>query len=731
MKKRNLAIALSALVLSLASCSGAIGPVGPAGPQGPQGDQGIQGQPGVDGEDGKDGVDGEDGKDGQDGLNGSDGKTAYANTILPALNGYVLPSIGSGIIGEEVTFKVIANEGYKLDTVEVRNGATIYDKTDFNLATGFYTFTTPMVKNGFVVRATFAEVTNTDSGLTDIGSGTAEDPLIVDPAIINEKTIEDIFTKTNASTDAPAVVKVGDAVFVAPEKVVDSSGTDPVTSFKVASVDVLDTLNVCAEILEKGLAVEPTFKLADKIIVPFDGIEYITETTKTRSTTLGKKAYLVSTEAQFAQLAVIKANLFADKEADLNIKLVDDIVLSEDYVRINTFEGTIFGNNHSLTTRSVGANWAGHAFKYFYGTVKDLTIIPGTHITTKTDYDKGLLAASFTERLIGSAVVENVNVGTEADLTKDPHYVEQNDSFLATYIQGSSIRNGNTTNVTLKNVKSYINYDVHGSGYASPIIGGYVMYHSGDLSSNDRPTTANFINVTNYGRMDGKGVGLLIGNSTNLFNSKGVGKGGLTTLNIENCVNEGILNGSTYSSLYFGGPETTQVDVDAKIALYPNTFKGASNVNGGLTSHGITLKAADFSKNIISDDSLILKYLGNNTDVAKLSAEIKFSISRPGHGWQIHTPASQITALGDDKSVNLNDLKVGNLTNIVYSDEEGGKPGISFELSFNTGTNEYTLYLGTPKAESEYVIPEGGYAPYILIKTHKADDSVNGSIIIK
>ncbi|HKL72614.1 MAG TPA: hypothetical protein VJY64_00305 [Candidatus Onthovivens sp.] len=179
MKKRNLAIALSALVLSLTSCSGAIGPVGPAGPQGPQGDQGIQGQPGVDGEDGKngvdgedgkDGVDGEDGKDGQDGLNGSDGKTAYANTILPALNGYVLPSIGSGVVGTDITFSVYPDSGYVLDTISVTSKSVSFDETDFILNNNVYTFTTKMVENGFVVKAVFQEdiVFNTINEINDL-----------------------------------------------------------------------------------------------------------------------------------------------------------------------------------------------------------------------------------------------------------------------------------------------------------------------------------------------------------------------------------------------------------------------------------------------------------------------------------------------------------------------------------------------------------------------------------
>ena len=219
--------------------------------------KGEDGLPGTDGDDGSDGLDGVDGTDGKDGatwlvgstdpedtigevgdlyLNdvtgdiftkdesnnwryignlkgdkgdtgekGDDGLTAYSNTILPSENGYVLPSIGSALAGQAVSFTLIADEGYSPSSLVVNN----IDVTDnIVYADGVYSYEATMVEGGFIVQATFAlNTTETNvyldgvlyqsitydalgnlialgdpvesSTIFDGGTGTEDDPLII------------------------------------------------------------------------------------------------------------------------------------------------------------------------------------------------------------------------------------------------------------------------------------------------------------------------------------------------------------------------------------------------------------------------------------------------------------------------------------------------------------------------------------------------------------------------
>ena len=80
---------------------------GPQGEKGDKGDTGETGPTGPQGETGPTGPQGETGPQGDKGDKGDDGDTAWSNTIVSATNGgYVVPSIGSGVVGEEVTFTV-------------------------------------------------------------------------------------------------------------------------------------------------------------------------------------------------------------------------------------------------------------------------------------------------------------------------------------------------------------------------------------------------------------------------------------------------------------------------------------------------------------------------------------------------------------------------------------------------------------------------------------------------
>ena len=114
--------------------NGTNGQDGQTGPQGPQGEQGPQGPAG---------------QDGTNGTNGQDGQTAWSNTILPSEHGYVLPSVGSAIVGASISFTCYPDSGYELRNLYVNN----VDVT--SSVNGSLTYTTTMVEGGFVVRAVF------------------------------------------------------------------------------------------------------------------------------------------------------------------------------------------------------------------------------------------------------------------------------------------------------------------------------------------------------------------------------------------------------------------------------------------------------------------------------------------------------------------------------------------------------------------------------------------------
>ena len=200
MQKRKLLLSLVALCsivgMGITSCNnepvqGPQGEQGPVGPQGPAGENGENGEDGsiihhgegkpVDtlGKDsdiyidsktgdlyqkengswtlvmnikGEDGQDGEDGKDGHNGSSGSDGATAWSNTILPTTGGVIGVSSGSSVVGDNVTFTFDPDDDYLLTEVYL-NGRQI---TDIGAPVdGIYSYTTKMIKNGFVVSAKF------------------------------------------------------------------------------------------------------------------------------------------------------------------------------------------------------------------------------------------------------------------------------------------------------------------------------------------------------------------------------------------------------------------------------------------------------------------------------------------------------------------------------------------------------------------------------------------------
>ena len=91
------------------------------------------------------------GNDGSKGDKGDAGETAYSSTILPSSNGYVSVNLGSQIVGGNITFNVIPDTNYKCTSFTL-NGTQYVDSLVDN------SFTTAMVKNGFVVSAKFEKI---------------------------------------------------------------------------------------------------------------------------------------------------------------------------------------------------------------------------------------------------------------------------------------------------------------------------------------------------------------------------------------------------------------------------------------------------------------------------------------------------------------------------------------------------------------------------------------------
>ena len=138
---------------------GDTGATGETGPQGPKGDTGEQGPKGDQGETGAAGAAGEKGDTGEKGDKGDTGATAYSSTILPSNDGYILPSVGSAVVGADISFRICPNKDAVVETFFV-NGVSIdvatlekVEGTDSDLL-----YKTKMVEGGFVVRATYRYV---------------------------------------------------------------------------------------------------------------------------------------------------------------------------------------------------------------------------------------------------------------------------------------------------------------------------------------------------------------------------------------------------------------------------------------------------------------------------------------------------------------------------------------------------------------------------------------------
>ena len=112
-------------------------------------DTGIKAE-GSDGAQGEKGDTGAQGQTGKQGEQGADGRTAWSNTILPSVGGYVTVNYGSAYVGEPITFMAFPNNDYELADITL-NGNSYAEMIDWSNNS----LTVPMVEHGYVVSATF------------------------------------------------------------------------------------------------------------------------------------------------------------------------------------------------------------------------------------------------------------------------------------------------------------------------------------------------------------------------------------------------------------------------------------------------------------------------------------------------------------------------------------------------------------------------------------------------
>ena len=122
------------------------GDTGEKGDKGDTGEKGDTGATGEKGDKGDTGATGEKGEKGDTGATGQKGDNYYSCTILPSSNGLVTLDKGSAKLGESIKFTIVPNDGYYCSSFTLNGEEKALDNN---------TFTTTMIKNGFVVNAKF------------------------------------------------------------------------------------------------------------------------------------------------------------------------------------------------------------------------------------------------------------------------------------------------------------------------------------------------------------------------------------------------------------------------------------------------------------------------------------------------------------------------------------------------------------------------------------------------
>lgn len=323
MKKRMLFLAIVAMLgVSLSSCAvidgssapivgekGDKGDTGETGPQGPQGETGETGPTGPQGDTGPQGPQGDTGPtgpQGDKGDKGDDGETAWSNTIVSATDGgYVVPSIGSGVVGEEVTFTVHPNEGYWLTKLTVDD--TEITDLEFTASSKTYTYTTTMVENGHVVVAWFDLVTTLDG-------------VYIDGVLTNGSAIDNygnVYVEGTPVADAPEFV--------------DGNGSeaDPLVIGEEGQIyDAINDTSIPLEDIHFKLNADLTITDPDRDFVPAEG----------RTTTIDLDGHTLTTG---------QGNLFSVQEEGSDLTISNGNIIVDGPQGTNSFQ-VINGNSLTL-----------------------------------------------------------------------------------------------------------------------------------------------------------------------------------------------------------------------------------------------------------------------------------------------------------------------------------------------------------------------------------------------
>ena len=175
------------------------GEQGETGPQGPQGDKGDKGDKGDQGEQG------ETGPQGPQGDQGETGATAWSNTILPSVGGYVIPSVGSAVEGSAIDFTIHAESGYIFESLEL-NSVDYSNEGEYN-AQGDYVVHATMPENGFVVIAKFKQSEQITGGSLSDGYFYSNSKLDAAGNVISEGTKgEKLFEDGSGTEKDPLVI---------------------------------------------------------------------------------------------------------------------------------------------------------------------------------------------------------------------------------------------------------------------------------------------------------------------------------------------------------------------------------------------------------------------------------------------------------------------------------------------------------------------------------------------
>lgn len=286
--------------------------------------------------------------------------------------------------------------------------------------------------------------------------------------------------------------------------------------------------------------------------------------------------YVISSRQEFLNI---------NKENNKYYILNSDIeLLSEDFNNavINSFQGTLDGNNHKIVINAEKNGSYNYLFKYLYSTVKNLHVVGnGSRFS---------IALNATR-----AKFDNVDIYGEYEVTgnESPYIVYCNSG--ATFTDCDSFAT------------------IFGSGDETNYNAIFVGYPYG--------STFNFTNCTNQGSIVCGKAAMFIGN----------GSYDKVTLNIDNCKNYGIIQSAFVTS-----------NINSYFINYfravTNDGKGGSLIN--VSVNGVSYSGNDKSEHALNGDNVERVISGDNGMLINGPQDATLSLSKNSDGTFTITPAS-------------------------------------------------------------------------------------------